>query len=903
MKRVVQWVLYFLALPAMGTHIVGGEFEIRHLDNYQYRVYLNIYFDVVNGDPTAQDATADVRIFRKRDNARMRDLELYLVDDLPVSYTQPACTNDKVITKKLIYRSAIITLSPDLYNDPDGYYIAWQRCCRNYSISNIYSLPPDINRNFAGQTFYLEFPSVTRDGMPFVNSTPRLFPPLSDYACPDRPYYADFAGFDDDGDSLAYSLVEPLNTHTGAAVPRNGPRPAPYPTVRWRSPFGINNIMAGNPDLKINEDGFLTVKPTLSGLFVFAVRCEEFRDGVKIGEVRRDFQLYVLSDCPIARPPQILGKKLTDANYTYDNTMSVTFSNSVTDEDRCIMVRVSDPDASSQDQDFEERIRIKAIPIGFKKDVSGILPDITSATLKNGSTVEFPICFDKCPLLNGPFQVGILAYDDACALPLFDTLKVTVNIQPPANAPPQFVTPGVTETIDEGDFRSWTIEVVDAELDPMVLGFIPVGFTPAQYGMSFQITHQENGKITARLDWDARCDVYDFSDRTNFQIILTAEDMDECLLNNGPIQYFNLAIRLPGNQDPVIDSDLTADPRERLVEGLTRQVYESISFNVTGSDADNDFIVLNAQGVDFDINDLDITFNEVQGTGAVTSPFTWNISCSGLNLDIKDTYQFRFVVIDRVNKCRVNNQDTLDVVVQILPADNQSPDLTLTNLNPIHTLANGALAVNMGEQIELGLFAVDPDNVPAPDHLRIDLIDARGTVPPQGYVFTPGEGEGAAETTFSWLPDCSIFRDDVYTNEYQFTFRVYDSRCFNVLADTVAVDITIKDVESDLNDFLPPNIITPNDDNCNDYFAMEGIDPIPAGDCMTLDPDGIIRLPKDNCIRHFESVRVYNRWGELVFESNDREFRWYAKGNPNGVYYYVLKFSDKEFKSSITVRF
>jgi hypothetical protein len=215
-----------------------------------------------------------------------------------------------------------------------------------------------------------------------------------------------------------------LSTHTTEPFPPL--RPAPYPEVDWKSPFSLNNILDGAPDLRITQDGFLTATPTHQGLYVFAVKCEEFRAGEKIGEVRRDFQMLVVDICPQAEPPQILGRKLTDATFGYDETMSITFSNTVADGDRCIEVQVSDPDASKQEDGFQERIKIKAIPLGFKKDVRGILPEVTSATLLNGSTKNFQICFDKCPYVKGPFQVGIVAYDDACSLPLFDTLKVTV---------------------------------------------------------------------------------------------------------------------------------------------------------------------------------------------------------------------------------------------------------------------------------------------------------------------------------------------------------------------------------------------------------------------------------------------------------------------------------------------
>ncbi|MFN8691287.1 MAG: gliding motility-associated C-terminal domain-containing protein, partial [Cyclobacteriaceae bacterium] len=163
----------------------------------------------------------NARIFRKRDNAVMISLiNLPLVRESAVSYTQPECSNGEIVTDKLGY-SREIELSDDQFSDPAGYYVVWERCCRNYEIRNVVSSQPNAPnfQNFAGQTFYLEFPPVTRNGEPFVNSTPRLFPPLNDYACPFKPYYVNFGGFDDDGDSLAYSLVEPLNTFSAQAIP------------------------------------------------------------------------------------------------------------------------------------------------------------------------------------------------------------------------------------------------------------------------------------------------------------------------------------------------------------------------------------------------------------------------------------------------------------------------------------------------------------------------------------------------------------------------------------------------------------------------------------------------------------------------------------------------------------
>ncbi|HEY4656194.1 MAG TPA: hypothetical protein VIH22_16865, partial [Cyclobacteriaceae bacterium] len=429
MKWILLAVLLVFAFPAMSSHIVGGEFELIHLSENSYRINLILYFDELNGLPGARDPNVVARIYRKRDNFLMRDVFLPALSESPVSYTQPECSHGEIITTRIVY-SEVFLLPDGPYSDPEGYYIVWERCCRNYTITNVRSDDPLIG-TYAGQTFYLEFPPVVKDSQPFINSSPRLFPPLNDYACPNRPYYVDFAGTDDDGDSLVYSLVTPLNTKSSAAIPFPGPGTWPFPEVQWRSPFSLDNIMNGNPDLKISDDGFITVTPTTQGLFVFAVKCEEFRDGERIGEVRRDFQMLVVDRCPQAEPPQILGKKASDGGFIYDETMNVSFTNTVADEERCIQVMVSDPDAAKADENFQERINIKAIPLGFKKSVADVLPLVTSSTLINGNTRVFDICFPECPYLQaGPYTVAIVAYDDACSLPLFDTLKITVDVQP-----------------------------------------------------------------------------------------------------------------------------------------------------------------------------------------------------------------------------------------------------------------------------------------------------------------------------------------------------------------------------------------------------------------------------------------------------------------------------------------
>src|SRR5258706_13132538 len=208
MKKLLFTLFLLIVFPLMASHIVGGEFELLHISGDTYRLNMILYYDLVHANVGAKDNNALVYIYRKRDNQLMANVNLPLTSESNVSYTQPACANGELQTAKLTYTS-LVTLSPLTYNDPEGYYIMWERCCRNYAILNIYSENPqksDYTGNYAGQTFYLEFPSVVKNGQPFYNSSPRLFPPLSDYAVPGHAYYVDFAGVDDDNDSLVYSL-------------------------------------------------------------------------------------------------------------------------------------------------------------------------------------------------------------------------------------------------------------------------------------------------------------------------------------------------------------------------------------------------------------------------------------------------------------------------------------------------------------------------------------------------------------------------------------------------------------------------------------------------------------------------------------------------------------------------
>ena len=829
----------------------------------------------------------------------MKSVTLPLYTEEPVSYTQPECSHGEIKTDKIIYTSLVELPAKD-FSDPDGYYVAWERCCRNYRIDNIYSEDPNGglgNTISAGQTFYLEFPPVTKNGAAFINSSPHLFPPLNDYACINRPYYVDFAGVDEDGDSLAYSLTTPLTTHTFEALPPVLPRP--YPLVEWRPGYSLDKITQGSPDLHITREGLLTVTPpAMEALYVFAVKIEEFRNKEKIGESRRDFQMLVV-DCQAAVAPVIVGKKLTDNTFSYQNDMSVTFTNTVNDNNRCIQVRVSDADSQKPEMGFSEKIKIRVVGLNFKDPgLNEILPDEVSATLINGSTKDFRICFPVCPFLSGePYQIGIIAMDDACSLPMLDTLKVTVYVEPPLNADPYFVQPATTVVaqLSEGTQGTWDFEVRDDDGDKLTLFVGTDGFKMEDAGMRIDTISHQNGLFKGRLVWDAFCDVYNFTKRTSFNVKIIADDNDQCNLNTPVVADYNLNVMLPGNANPIVYTGL-APPSLKKIVGLERKINQSFSFDVTGSDlVDNDKVSLFMETNNFNALDYGISFSDKTDVGIVQSPFQWDLRCNKINLAKKDVFNFTFIAIDSTNKCRIRKTDTVRVEVKILPPDNTNPLLTVTNKNPEVIFSSNQVEAIRGHQIILSLDGTDPDFFPKKDSLTLELINTKDYPVPAGIVFANASGFGSVNSTFSWNPDCSIFQNGVYENDYSLLFYLKDNKCLNAKKDSAIVKIKVKDIDAKEATFIPPNVFTPNGDDLNDYYAMS-IRNEATGELTNI-------LPPDNCAGHFERIRIYNRWGIQVFESSNRDFRWLGKEEAAGVYYYEIKYSNHEYKGTVSLRY
>lgn len=196
---------------------------------------------------------------------------------------------------------ASYVFSENLPVSDEVYMIAYQRCCRNGSISNI------IDPGSTGAVFSVE---ITPEAQLICNNSPRFneFPPV--VICNGFDVDFDHSASDVEGHTITYEFCTPQASggtdgsggNGGSQLSCTGVRPSPevcmppFGQVFFQQPtFSSTAPLGGNPVVTINPTtGLISGIPRINGQYVVGVCAKEFdANGVFIGEIRRDFQFNV----------------------------------------------------------------------------------------------------------------------------------------------------------------------------------------------------------------------------------------------------------------------------------------------------------------------------------------------------------------------------------------------------------------------------------------------------------------------------------------------------------------------------------------------------------------------------------------------------------------------------------
>ena len=874
-RTVVILILTHISISVNATHIVGGELELQHVGNDLYQFGLILYFDNISGLEGARDPSATIYIFSKSNNQLISQYTLPRISSTRVPYTSPDCAVGYLSTDRLYYRSQV-RLPANIFNDPQGYYAVYERCCRNGSVQNI------VDPGGSGQAFYLEFPAVIKDETPFVNSSPKLFPPLSDYACVNQPFQFDFSGTDVDRDSLVYSLVTPLNGHSSRDEPvPNFPQSAPYSRVTFLSAYDSSKMIPGKPDLRIdNVTGFLEVTPSETGLFVFSVKCEEYRDGIKIGEVIRDFQMMVL-DCQEANPPAVFAETTDGESLSVADTLIFEPGRI----DNCINLYVTDPDDLTS-------IRTRIIPIGFEENDFMITGD-QSSIMTGGDTIIYSFCLDECPMIkNQTYEVQIIVEDNSCSLPLKDTTSVYVIVPEPNNPPEIFsddlvfepTTSCYSAEVKTDEEIAFSVTGTDPDGDPVVLSILGNGFIPEEEGMYFS-ADSALASVTSNFSWVPSCNNLPIDAKEAvFDLQFVVRDIGIC----GTKATDTICVSLKVISDPPPNNapELTSEEELRMVEeGVfydTVRVGEEYVLNLRGFDSDSDSIRLEGQIEGYDFSDLNIFFGNIGGHGLVRSRFYWQPTCHILpgveNGATSEIFEFNFVTRD-YKDCNNAEADSIKLFLVLLyevtPED--APDIIVDGAEYNDSDNTFDVSIEAGKKLELLINGEDENK----DLLNLRLNALNFNAEEINMLFSNASGVSPVSSSLNWETSCDYFNDSI-GNTYLVQMIVSNvADCGIAASDTINLRINLTEVNREVVENFP-NAFSPDGNNINDNYE-------------------ILILPADLCNDRFEYIEITNRWGDVVFYDENRDFKWDGLDRPEGVYYYRIKYTKSEYKGLINL--
>ena len=847
---------------ASATHNRAGEIVYKHISGYRYQIIVYTYcYTLTEADRDelevdCGDGTGKVTV------KRTSETFLDEVNALSFSYL-----------KKNVY------YGEHTFSGPGTYVLYMEDPNRNEGVTNI---PNSVNVVFAIKT------TLKIDGTIGNNSSPELLNAPMDKAALHKTFVHNPGAYDPDGDSLSYRIATCLQ-QDGQEI------------VGYTLPPVTDSIYV-NP----TTGDFVWERPSQVGTYNVAMWIEEWRNGVKIGQVLRDIQVDVID---------------TD-NHTpiIDNTGN-----------HCVIagdllefnVTATDPD--------NDRMKMTASggPLAVANSPA-TFTDVKSWTHKPVGRFSWQTTQDHVRRM--PYELLVKAYDDDWKVPL--TAYRTINIRVIAPHPNiTSMTPNNTEIKIEWDnggnekatgYKIYRKDKILDEYDPGVCE------TGIREGTGYKLIAEiHDGNQLMYVDSDGGKGLPSGFVYT-YRITAVFEDGAESqpsppehrILVRGLIAMTNVSVQSTDENNgdvfvawttPIepIDPDLMVPPFQYKIQAADNKDAGVNHFADTYELEDTTYI---NKGIDTKNNS-----SEYLVTFFYTDPKTSNLRDNGAS----DKASSVFITLKpsdrRVSISHVANTPWKNDLFEIYRKDPDSDDFvkvgetdkdTYTDYNLVNGQEYGYKIKTIGYYSAPGLpthienwsqeaYATPVDTIaPCVELTTISNCD-------EGYnllTWHPDTVCGLgiekytiwfSETLEGTLTKIDETKPDI--NEYKHAPINGLAGCYAVSArDSAGNDgLPSQKICVDMCDYYRlPNVFTPNGDGKNDLYH-----PLPY-----------------QFIDHIE-MTITNRWGKVVYETTDPDINWDGtdKNNgsavPDGVYYYrcivyerrLTGLEDREISGYITV--
>ena len=322
MKKNLFALLLFLLVwgPLSAAHIKGGFFTYQYLGpgsgtNLRYRVTLTVYM-ICNPSTFQLSNPISFTVFNGANNQQVANVTVPISNQYTLSkvYDEPCITGNEVGCYYLIVVYDLPSI--ELPAIPEGYIVSYQRCCRIAGINNL------SNSATVGNTFTIRIPGSGAGPNAQINSSPQFLVNDTSVVCRNSYFQTSFAATDPEGDSLSYQFC---GAYQGGDTEFPSPNPAanpPYPEVPYAAPF--NGLQPLGSGVTINPvTGLISgIAPDIMGQYVICVCVNEYRGGVLISTTRKELHLSV-NDCNPLRAqlnPRPAFCESLDVSFTNDAT-------------------------------------------------------------------------------------------------------------------------------------------------------------------------------------------------------------------------------------------------------------------------------------------------------------------------------------------------------------------------------------------------------------------------------------------------------------------------------------------------------------------------------------------------------------------------------------------------------
>jgi len=835
-KRFILTIFsfWFLLTGAWATHNRAGEITYVQIDEFTYEITITTFTNTqptTSGWPPVDRPVLEIA-FGDNTTAMVDRVEMI---DLPDYY------------RKNTY------ITTHTFPGPGTYELVVEDPNRNEGVSNI---PNSVTVVFSIKTIMQINPALG------PNSTPQLLSPPVDKAALNRLFIHNPAAWDPDGDSLAYKLT-----------PCTGENGQPIEGFTFPDDIAMNETTG---DLVWD-------KPTELGVFNVAILIEEWREGVKIGQITRDLQIEVYETDNM--PPELLSEQ----------QICVEAGDSVT-----IDIKGYDPDGDD----------LVLTPLGGAFEVDNPATYTTTGTVADTIYGQIKWGTDCSHIRRQPYLLVIKAEDQDEDIPLADLHHIQVWVNGPAT---QFTSVTPTNNSIELNWFSPSCDVTGYDLyrktqsyqwlfDPCVTG-IP-------QGSGYEKIASLDSAITAFTDNEGGEGLlqgfqycYRIVPRYNDAPGYASAEGCETLVRGVPVitnvsientDTLNGKIYLAWSKPTEIDTLEHPGPYNYKIfrsPALWGSSFEPTPIaTLSGL---NDTLLLDS-GMNTAANAYSYKVELHNTNGLVAQPMvasSLHLKTYGADNRVALTVEknvpwinhtYAFYQVDGQNEILLAEVDTLTFLHENLP--NDEPFYYRVKSTGNYTESGFVYPIVNFSQIARGI-PVD-------------------TVPPEAPLINVEANCDAFYNEITWQStDAEVVDVELYyasrtdkplsmlrkfpypdTTMYRHTPELSVSGCYSAKAIDSAGNrsaFSAKVCIDSCDYYDLPNVITTNNDGLNDVFRPKASDDI------------ILKTIAE------AEIQIFNRWGNLVFETTDPRILWYGRDKhtgkpvPSGVYYYICNLKEK----------